>query len=88
LDNAQVKRDMAQRDFYDAWCQTNTTYAGAENAWYQGEGGNSLFERPELKSYAARGTAASQIPAAPTAPAAATPPGMPAGFRVIRTPNP
>jgi hypothetical protein len=67
---AQVKRDMAQRDFYDAWFQKNKTYDRAENAWYQGEGGNSLFERPELKAYAARGTAASQIPTAAT-PAAA-----------------
>jgi hypothetical protein len=86
---AQIKRDMAQRDFYIAWRADKKTYSGAEEAWLKGEGGKSLFERPELKAYAARGTAAAQIPTtAATPPAAATPPGMPAGFRVIRTPNP
>lgn len=85
---AQIKRGQAQRDFYDAWFRKNKTYDGAENAWYQSEGGQSLFERPELKAYAARGTAAAQIPTAATTAAAATPPGMPAGFRVIRNPNP
>lgn len=72
---AQIKRDMAQRDFYDAWFQKNKTYDGAENAWYQSEGGKSLFERPELKAYAARGTAAAQIPTAATPAAANIPQG-------------
>lgn len=85
---AQIKRDMAQRDFYVDWFRKSKTYDGAEDAWLQGEGGKSLFERPELKAYITRGTAASQIPTTATLPAAATPPGMPAGFRVIRTPNP
>ena len=47
----QLKRDMEQRNFYDAWWKQNKTYEGAEDAWYAGEGGKSLFDRPVLKSY-------------------------------------
>jgi hypothetical protein len=47
----QLKRDMEQRNFYDAWWKTNKTYDGAEDAWYSGEGGKSLFDRPALKEY-------------------------------------
>ena len=42
---------MEQRNFYDAWWKQNKTYEGAEDAWYAGEGGKSLFDRPVLKSY-------------------------------------
>jgi len=48
---AQLKRDVEQRNFYDSWFTKNKTYDGAENAWYTGDGGKSLFERPELKKY-------------------------------------
>ena len=48
---AQLKRDMDQRNFYDSWWKQNKTYDGAESAWYAGEGGKSLFDRPELKAY-------------------------------------
>jgi hypothetical protein len=48
---AQLKRDIEQRNFYDSWFTKNKTYDGAENAWYTGDGGKSLFERPELKKY-------------------------------------
>ena len=48
----QLKRDMEQRDFYDKWRTKNKTYDGAEDAWYSGEGGKSLFDRPALKTYA------------------------------------
>jgi len=48
---AQLKRDMEQRNFYDSWWKQNKTYDGAESAWYAGEGGKSLFDRPELKAY-------------------------------------
>jgi hypothetical protein len=48
---AQLKRDMEQRNFYDSWWKQNKTYDGAESAWYSGEGGKSLFDRPELKAY-------------------------------------
>ena len=69
---AQLQRDIAQRNFYDDWWSNKKTYEGAENAWYAGEGGKSLFERPELKKYLTpSGAAAAQIPAG--APAAAAP---------------
>jgi hypothetical protein len=48
----QLKRDMEQRNFYDKWWKQNKTYDGAEDAWYSGEGGKSLFDRPALKTYA------------------------------------
>jgi hypothetical protein len=48
---AQLKRDIEQRNFYDSWFTKNKTYDGAENAWYTGDGGKSLFTRPELKKY-------------------------------------
>jgi len=66
---AQLKRDIAQRDFYAAWREKNKTYDGAEEAWFRGEGGKSLFDSPELKKYAVGGAAA-QIPTT-AAPAAA-----------------
>ena len=50
---AQLKRDIEQRNFYDKWWQTNKTYDGAEDAWFSGDGNKSLFDRPELKKYAA-----------------------------------
>ena len=68
---AQLKRDIEQRNFYDKWWKTNKTYDGAEDAWFSGEGGRSLFDRPELKKYAPnRPSAAEQIPGrqAPAAP--------------------
>jgi len=69
----QLRRDMEQRNFYDAWWKKNKTYDGAEDAWFAGEGGKSLFDRPALKAYAnptASGTAA-QIPGQRPAPAVA-----------------
>lgn len=48
----QYKRDIEQRSFFDKWWSQNKTYEGAENAWYAGDGGKSLFDRPELKKYA------------------------------------
>ena len=59
---AQLKRDIDQRNFYDKWWKTNSTYDGAEDAWFSGEGGRSLFDRPELKAYRVKESAASQIP--------------------------
>ena len=47
-----LRRDIDQRNFYDRWYKTNKTYDGAENAWFGGEGGKSLFDRPGLKKYA------------------------------------
>lgn len=71
---AQLKRDVDQRNFYDKWWKANNTYDGAEDAWFSGEGGKSLFDRPELKAYAPRAvSAAAQIPGQGPAPARAAP---------------
>jgi len=60
---AQARRDIAQRNFYAQWKKDKKTFIGAEDAWYEGEGGKSLFERPELKEYAKGATAkVDQIP--------------------------
>jgi hypothetical protein len=67
----QLQRDIEQRNFYDRWYKTNKTYDGAEDAWFTGEGGKSLFDRPGLKKYAISASAASQIPGQrPVAPVA------------------
>jgi hypothetical protein len=47
----QFKRDIEQRNFYANWQERNGSFKGAENAWFAGEGGKSLFERPSLKKY-------------------------------------
>lgn len=62
---AQAQRDLEQRKFFDDWWRKNKSYEGAEDAWYEGPGGKSLFDRPELRKYAGRGAAT----AAPTQPA-------------------
>jgi hypothetical protein len=66
----QLRRDVDQRNFYDRWYKTNKTYDGAEDAWFSGEGGKSLFDRPALKQYGA--SIANQIPTSAT-PARAAP---------------
>lgn len=70
----QLKRDIDQRNFYDRWYKTNKTYDGAEDSWFTGEGGKSLFDRPALKRYAAAPppSSASLIPG--STPAAAVAP--------------
>ena len=70
---AQLKRDIQQRNFYDSWWKKNETYDGAEDAWFSGEGGKSLFDRPELKKYAAPAAAPATAPAAAQTPAGAGP---------------
>jgi hypothetical protein len=70
-----LRRDVEQRNFYARWYKKNETYDGAEDAWFSGEGGRSLFDRPALKKYAINSnapTAADQIPTAAT-PARAAP---------------
>jgi hypothetical protein len=72
----QLKRDIDQRNFYDRWYKTNKTYDGAEDAWFSGEGGRSLFDRPGLKKFApgvAAQGAAAQIPGGRPAPARTAP---------------
>jgi len=69
---AQIKRDNAQQRFFDKWWNTNKTYEGAEEAWYSGEGGKSLFSDPALAKYAPK-----EEPAAPAKPAATAPAATP-----------
>jgi len=67
---AQFKRDLAQRDFYDKWWKQNKTYDGAEDAWFSGEGGKSLFDSPLLSKYKAPVSSVGQIPSSTRAPGA------------------
>jgi hypothetical protein len=77
---AQLKRDIAQRNFYRKWRDERKTFEGAESAWIRDEGGKSLFDSPELKDYAV--SAVSQIPT----PAAQIPtPAASAARTVVRT---
>jgi hypothetical protein len=75
LAKEQLKRDVDQRNFYDKWRKRTGSFDGAEDAWFSGEGGKSLFERPSLKKFApgvtAGPSAVSQIPGQATAPARA-----------------
>lgn len=48
---AQINRDNEQQRFYSKWRRENGTFDGAEEAWLDGEGSKSLFDRPELKKY-------------------------------------
>lgn len=67
---AQLQRDLKQREFYAAWREKNKTFEGAEDAWYAGEGGKSLFDSPVLKKYSVN--AVDQIPGQSRAAPAAT----------------
>lgn len=58
----QLKRDIEQRNFYDKWWKQNNTYDGAEDAWYAGDGGKSLFDRPALRAFVPKESFATQIP--------------------------
>jgi hypothetical protein len=49
---AQLQRDIEQRTFYAKWRDKNKTFEGAEDAWFAGPGGKSLFDNPALKKYA------------------------------------
>ena len=69
----QLKRDVEQRSFYDKWWKANKTYDGAEDAWYEGDGGKSLFDRPALRKYVSGAVpdgAAARIPGQSSAPSA------------------
>jgi hypothetical protein len=82
LAKEQLRRDIEQRNFYDGWRKRTGSFDGAENAWFSGEGGKSLFDRPALKKYAAgTASAAAQIPGNAPAPARAAP----AARTVVRT---
>jgi hypothetical protein len=75
LDTAreQLKRDIEQRNFYAKWKEKTDSFKGAEDAWFNGEGGKSLFDRPALKKYLTPTIGAvSQIPTT-AAPVRSTP---------------
>jgi hypothetical protein len=79
LAREQLRRDLEQRNFYSDWKKGpgKGSFNGAEDAWFSGEGGKSLFDRPALKKYApSAAPAASQIPTAAT-PARAAPTAIP-----------
>lgn len=50
----QNDKDIAQQQFFDSYWRKNGTYEGAEAAWYEGDGGKSLFDSPRMKKYEAR----------------------------------
>jgi hypothetical protein len=52
----QLKRDIKRKEFLESWWATNKTLRGADDAWYSGAGGQSLFDSPGLKKYVAPGT--------------------------------
>ena len=49
----QLKRDIERKKFLESWWKTNKTFEGADDSWYAGAGGQSLFDSPGLKKYAA-----------------------------------
>ena len=73
LAREQLRRDIEQRNFYANWKKGpgKGSFEGAEDAWFAGEGGKSLFDRPALKKYAPGPSAVQQIPGQRPAPAAA-----------------
>lgn len=44
-------RTIQQHKFYDDYWRNNKTFEGAENEWYSGSGGLSLFDDPVMKKY-------------------------------------
>lgn len=59
---AQINRDNEQQRFYQKWRRENGTFDGAEEAWLDGPGDKSLFDRPELKKYATPGKNKPKLP--------------------------
>ena len=48
----QLNRDIERKTFLASWFKDKNTLRGADDAWYSGAGGQSLFDRPGLKKYA------------------------------------
>lgn len=48
---AQNKRTVDQEKFYGDWWKKHKTFEGADDAWFNGKGGTSLWDEPELKKY-------------------------------------
>ena len=86
LAREQLRRDIEQRNFYTEWKKGpgKGSFNGAEDAWFAGEGGKSLFDRPALKKYAVGAASpAAQIPTAATPTRAAPTPAT--ARTVVRT---
>lgn len=52
LARAVANRSIEQEQFYSEWLSKNKTLEGARQAWLAKEGNNSIFDRPEMSSYA------------------------------------
>lgn len=73
LAREQLRRDIEQRNFYTEWRKGpgKGSFNGAEDAWFAGEGGKSLFDRPALRKYAPGPSPVNQIPGQAPVPARA-----------------
>ena len=73
---AQIQRDNEQQRFYSKWRRETGSFDGAEEAWLDGEGGKSLFDRSELKKYGTKAKGGDEVVKVKTADEArALPPG-------------
>jgi len=52
VNRALNKQTIDKHAFFTQWENKNDTLKGAEQAWQDGAGGRSIFDRPELKQYA------------------------------------
>ena len=52
VNRALNKQTIDKHAFFTQWETKNDTLKGAEQAWQDGAGGRSIFDRPELKQYA------------------------------------
>lgn len=52
VNRALNKQTIEKHAFFTQWETKNDTLKGAEQAWQDGAGGRSIFDRPELKQYA------------------------------------
>ena len=52
VNRALNKQTIDKHAFFTQWENKNDTLKGAEQAWQNGAGGRSIFDRPELKQYA------------------------------------
>ena len=52
LNRAINNQTIEKHNFFTRWESKNNSLTGAEQAWQDGAGGRSIFDRPELKQYA------------------------------------
>lgn len=53
---AMNNRTIEQERFYAQWLAKNKTLDGAEDAWFNGKGGTSIWDEPALKKFQAQAT--------------------------------